>query len=199
MIERGEDHIYRCKGVFVPSVTQILDFFTEQKGKAFFKKEHAVRGRMVHLFTQLVDSNDFIRTDLSDETEGYLDAYEKFKKDTDPEWFYSEEIVFSPELWYAGTLDRLGIVSGKTAIVDFKTGPMSPIHSLQLAAYALAVNMSDSIEEGLIVELKKTGKYRINLIPLSDSIEAWMHLAHWVRWRDRNEGIYTQIERRARS
>jgi hypothetical protein len=51
----------------------------------------------------------------------------------------SEKLVFSREHGYAGTVDIIGTLSGRLAVLDIKTGrSVYPEYKLQLAAYAVA-------------------------------------------------------------
>lgn len=79
----------------------------------------ANRGTAVHLLTQLLDENDLGEYDLNQE--GYLKAYEAFKK----EWEFVPEVIervmAHPFYFFAGRPDRGGLIRGKKAVVEIKT------------------------------------------------------------------------------
>lgn len=69
----------------------------------------------------------------------YLASFRNFLDDFKPEYEMSEATVYSPAESYAGTLDAIVRIGGRSLLVDYKTG--KDIYSdvaLQLAAYAHA-------------------------------------------------------------
>lgn len=80
--------------------------------------------------------------------------------------FEAEDTVYSDIYQYAGTLDLVGYVNGKLAVIDLKTSSgIYPEMKIQIAAYANAFNemhQSDEVlgkvEEGWVVKLAKDAK-----------------------------------------
>lgn len=142
------------EGGYVPSVTTILEAYP--KDASYFKwlkdvggdadairDEAGRRGSLVHELTERYDSGEEVS--YIDENgrpkykmlewsmfERYVDFTENHKPNID----MIEVHMVSSELGYAGTLDRILSIDGKTYLVDIKTsGSIYPSYWLQLAAY----------------------------------------------------------------
>lgn len=85
-------------------------------------------------------------------------AWEDWAKSVHLEPIASEQVIWSREFQYAGTLDLLAKVNGKLAVIDWKTGKSvySEAH-LQNAAYRHAIREMGhgDPEEGYIIRLPK--------------------------------------------
>ena len=69
----------------------------------------------------------------------YLASFRNFLEDFAPEFEMSEATVYHTREAYAGTLDAIVRIGGRTLLVDYKTGKdIYPEVALQLAAYAHA-------------------------------------------------------------
>jgi hypothetical protein len=80
-----------------------------------------------------------MRPILTPDTAPLFDQWLAFLRDWkfQPEW--SEAMVVSERHGYAGTLDLIGLLAGRRALIDVKTGSyMAPDMGLQLAAYSRA-------------------------------------------------------------
>lgn len=176
-----ETHTYTVDGVVVPSVTQICEPITAGKYPPSGVVEQAARrGSRIHELCALYDMDA-----LPDEFEGdllpYVQAWANFCRDYSPEWLYIEKPMYCgitikaadhyEERIVAGTLDRLGVVGGKTVVVDIKTAqsldrPAKIALACQLAAYAELARRSALLppfvrQDHFGVQLLKTGTYRI--------------------------------------
>jgi len=72
----------------------------------------------------------------------------------------SEELVFSKDNWYAGTMDLMAEIDGVLTLADFKTSSnIYPDMAVQLGAYRLAYGeMGNPLpEEKLIINIQKNG------------------------------------------
>jgi hypothetical protein len=140
-------------GGYVPSVTTILEAFP--KDAAYFKwikevgsdadairDEAGRRGSVVHQLTEEYDAGhevSFIGQDAPKYKmlewamfERYVDFTETHK----PEIVMMEQNFASPELGYAGTIDRVIELNGKRILMDIKTSNnLHQSYWLQLAAY----------------------------------------------------------------
>jgi hypothetical protein len=66
-------------------------------------------------------------------------AFSKWQQAAQFEPIASERLVLSREHGYAGTVDLIGTLNGRLAVLDIKTGRgIYPEYKLQLAAYAIA-------------------------------------------------------------
>ena len=73
--------------------------------------------------------------DNSPEAIGFKNWQKKFK----PEFIETEQILFHPELLYAGTCDLICKIKGETWIIDYKTSnKLYNKNGLQLTSYAMA-------------------------------------------------------------
>lgn len=99
----------------------------------------------------------------SEEAKSSIGAFREWVKTNDIEWVSSEEKVFHPHRWYAGTVDAVARVNGDFSVIDFKTSAAiySPYH-LQCAAYAKCVELiyGEEVEKAYILRFdKKTGDF----------------------------------------
>lgn len=123
-------HTYTFNGRIVPSVSQILleeGFINTQ----FFTEEGRSRGSLVHrcIENHVRGAHCFQIPSV----EPYLTAFKNFQKDCD--WVAEIIEVKMGCEQYAGTPDQIGLFQGNRAILDLKTGSISPATGLQLAAY----------------------------------------------------------------
>lgn len=130
-----EKHLYTLDGVELPSVTEIcrfLNYDTAVNAKPWLRDAAAARGTRVHEWCMLYDYDALDFSDIEPCEMGYVQAYLSFLRDYRPQWQFIEHSIGSDRLGYAGTLDRYGLIDGKTAIVDLKT--TSVLRKVPLAA-----------------------------------------------------------------
>jgi hypothetical protein len=141
-------------GNYYPSVTTILDAYP--KGPEYYawlkktgedsdavRDEAGRRGSIVHQLTELFDSGEEVT--LMNE-QGYIsykmvewamfERYIEFRRRFPLEIIHTELNLVSPELGFAGTLDRVIEMNGRRILLDIKTSnSIYPSYWLQLAAY----------------------------------------------------------------
>jgi hypothetical protein len=141
-------------GTPVPSVTTILDCYP--KGAAFFewlkkngtdsdeiRDEAGRKGSRVHAMTERYDLGEEVSLltpdgDISMNLAEWnmFEKYVSFRERFQPTISSIELNMVSSNLGYAGTLDRIIELNGKTILLDIKTsGAVYPHYWLQLAAY----------------------------------------------------------------
>jgi len=160
-----DKHAYRLDGRPIPSVTTILqsagivDYrFVKKEDREFY----LTRGSYIHTATQYLDEGDLNLEDLDPEIRGYVEGYVKFKKDTGFTPTMIEFRSFNASLWYAGTLDRVGMLNGNRVIVDFKSGTVAKWVELQtLGGYAQMTGVGP-VTAGYGLELKADGTYNLS-------------------------------------
>lgn len=141
-------------GNFYPSVTTILDAYP--KGPEYFawlkkvgedsdniRDEAGRRGSTVHMLTEkydggeevsLMNENGFIGFKMSEWAQ--FERYIEFRSCFAFTVIDTELNLISPELGFAGTLDRVIEMNGKRILLDIKTSnAIYPSYWLQLAAY----------------------------------------------------------------
>jgi hypothetical protein len=146
---------YKCgEDGYVPSVTTILESYP--KGAAYYEwlKKHGEdsdnirdeagrRGSVVHNLTERYDNGEEVSLinnhgviDFKISEWSMFEKYVDFRNRFPAEIFYQEKNIISEKLGFAGTLDRVMNIEGKTLLVDIKTsGAIYNSYWLQLAAY----------------------------------------------------------------
>lgn len=162
-----EKHEYRFGGWRVPSVTEILSPITADgysKINPAVLEHAAMKGTVVHDWCQLYDfdcADEFMPTEIAP----YCQAYMDFVRDYKPQWEKIEEIIYCADRFYAGRLDRYGIIQGRESVVDIKTiaNPTTKNHisvCCQTAAYAYAIDPV-GMPRRYALYLQKDGTYKL--------------------------------------
>ena len=140
-------------GGYVPSVTTILEAFP--KDAAYFKwikevgsdadairDEAGRRGSVVHQLTEEYDAGNEVSFIGQDAPKykmlewAMFERYVDFTETHKPEIVMMEQNFASPELGYAGTIDRIIKLNDKKILMDIKTSNnLHQSYWLQLAAY----------------------------------------------------------------
>lgn len=163
-------HTYYIDDVAVPSVTQICGILTAGKysGNQGLIDAARARGTAVHELCEAYDYGTL--EEVPAELAGYVKAYADFVRDYRPEWQYIEHAMYSKRLAMAGTCDRIGVIDGKSCVVDIKTTvnmdrPSKLSLATQLLLYeALYYDISGEEVTGnsFGVQLKRDGNYTIH-------------------------------------
>lgn len=141
-------------GQYVPSVTTILDAFPKSAEYfAWIKKygedadtirdEAGRRGSIVHELTELYDQgeevsflNDYGFPKFKMLEWSMFERYVEFSETHNPKIDMIEVHMIDEILGFAGTIDRIININGKSMLLDIKTsGAIYPSYWLQLAAY----------------------------------------------------------------
>ena len=170
--DRG--HIYMLEGERIPCVSDLCRFLHREiyKDAPLWQLEAAAdRGTKVHAATEVLDKTG--QAEIEDEYLPYLQAYAKFRQEHDVHWELIEYADYHPELRYAGTIDRYGLVDGIKTLMDIKT-TYTVYRSLcgaSLNLYRLILEARDKqVERLLILHLRKDGTYRTIWIDIDDSV-----------------------------
>jgi len=139
---------------FVPSVTTVLQAYPKdahfyswikQVGEDAdtIRDEAGRRGSIVHSLTErydageevnLLDNGGNINFKMSEWT--MFERYVEYRQQVQQEIMFSEINFISEQLGYAGTIDRIVNINGKTYLIDIKTSnSIYDYFWLQLAAY----------------------------------------------------------------
>lgn len=154
----------------LPSVTQIILFisneFYGQIDPATLHKA-ADRGTRVHEAIELMDQG--IWTPVEDDMAGYIQAYQRWKADFEPEIVATEWRGYHRSMFYAGTVDKIVRLpsEGKgLIIVDLKTSStyFPFLVDVQLAGYAQMIESwpGMKIDSTWGLQLKADGSYKIH-------------------------------------
>lgn len=164
----ADTHTYRLGDAVVPSVTTILKAVTDLDGiNPHILAYAADRGTAVHYACELYDLDDLDWSSLSDELVPYVEAWVDFRASTGFKPERIESRVFHPGLFYAGTLDRTGVLYDERSVIDIKTtATMYPWVGLQTAAYQEALHASEPEAprhtKRYAVQLKNDGKWKLH-------------------------------------
>ena len=124
----------------------------------------------------------------------HMANFDRFLADYRPEWHAAEAAVFSRKYGYAGTLDGIVGIGGKSYILDVKTSKAlyADTFPLQLAAYAHAefIGLPDGtegtmppIDGGVILHLTAED-YRLVQVRIdADVFNAFLYVVQAYRWQ----------------
>jgi hypothetical protein len=105
-------------------------------------------------------------TDLS----GYTDAARRFLRDSGFSTTCCEQLAYHPIYKYAGRFDRVGTLrNDNLAIIDWKTGIITPTVRLQLAAYVNLLPNPLSYRR-IAVKLNCNGTYKVYEFPSLETV-----------------------------
>lgn len=137
-----EHHEYKIDGRVYPSVTTILTGcqLTGMETDSPMLKEKIINagkfGRAVHTVTELYDRGTLDMNTVDEPLIPYLDAWKLFRKECSFTPTEIEARAYHHIYKVPGTIDRIGELFGKMAIVDIKSSAKMPVClGLQTAAY----------------------------------------------------------------
>lgn len=170
-------HTYTIDGQPVPSVTQILaDMgFIDT---AFFTEYGRQRGTFVHQIIGWSITGEIDESTIDPELQGYLDAWGSFCANTGFVSTSTEKPLGSVLHRFCGTPDHIGMLNGREAVVDAKTGVIAPWVGIQLAGYEILYGMP---LKRFALALKEDGKY--SLKEFTDRQDRGIFLAALACWQ----------------
>lgn len=174
-------HTYVLNGAALPSVTTICRFlcYDYRSDRPWLAEIAARRGTAVHEACTLLDYGE--EPEEAPEIAGYLTAYRRFLRDERPDWTAIERPIGSLSLGFAGTPDRCGILGGKRAIVDIKTGSAlrRPALSAQLNGYHLLCMEHGFAAERLYgLRLDRSGIYELVSVEIDKLLFSACYILH---------------------
>lgn len=167
-------HIYMLDGERLPCVSDLCRFLHREiyKDAPVWQMEAAAdRGTKVHAATEVLDKRG--RAEIEDEYLPYLQAYAKFRQEHEVQWELIEHSDYHPQLMYAGTIDRYGMVDGYSTLVDLKTtrSVYKPLCGASLNLYRMILEARQkSVERLMIIHLKKDGTYKLIKFAADDAV-----------------------------
>lgn len=135
-----ETHTYQLDGLEVLGVSKIIAL-AGLSDMTWCSEEALKRGSFVHTALEYEDQGQLDEADLDPKLLGYVNAWRKFKTEAKATVHAIESRVFHPLYKYAGTLDRLIEIDGKTYLVDIKSGSPDSWHPIQTALYAMTFDL----------------------------------------------------------
>ena len=152
-----EKHEYSYGGKQLPSVTTVIKEILniEYPDYAIY---HATRGTFVHKAIELWFKGVLDFETVDEAVKPYLDSFIKFQEKAKIEPVILEERFADKNITFAGTVDIVGKVKGKTYLFDIKTGQKQDSYNAQMAGYKKLLNDNDIYIDGIyILDLKPTG------------------------------------------
>lgn len=181
-------HTYEVGGIVYPSVTKILstaglspDFSMILPSVLESKRQLGID---VHEQTQLVDMG------AEPSNDGYVQAYTRFKTETDFQPVEIELPVYSKTYGYAGTIDRVGELKGKLSILDIKTTQAldMPYMGPQTAGYEIAYKEWTEYKKIMpryILQLKPDGTYKLVQCKKKEDTNIFLYALQITKWRNK--------------
>lgn len=143
---------------------QLKKILEEARKKHQEKKEDAATvGGLIHKWIQeyiewQLGRGEEPKEPINDQMKLGMQAFLAWSKDHNVKFKETEKKVYSKKYGYAGTIDFIGKVNGKSSVVDFKTGsgPWYE-HVLQISAYkeAYEEETKEKLEERWILKIDK--------------------------------------------
>ena len=158
-------HTYAIDGSAVPSVTTVL---RDVLGNQFEGLDpiYMQRGLVAHaLYHLLATGEDLGSYEFDERLRGNVEGWQAFIRTSGAEILGSEMRVGSKLHRYAGTLDLLCVINGKTTVVDYKS-TATKRDALQLAGYVMALNETKGIkaDQAVSVEINGDGGFKMGKI-----------------------------------
>ena len=169
-----KSHVYELDGDRIPCVSDLCRFIHKEiyKDAPLWQMEAAAdRGTKVHAATEALDKTG--RAEIEDSYLPYLQAYAQFRQEHEVQWELIEYADYHPELMYAGTIDRYGMVDGYRTLADLKTTyrVYKPLCGASLNLYRLILEARQkTVERLMIIHLKKEGTYKLVNIPIDGAV-----------------------------
>ena len=186
-------HVYMLNGVIIPGVTSILQMAgigpdLSLIPAAILNQKRDI-GTFVHEAAEYIDMG--AEPEYYPGADGYIEAYRRFKADYVFDPIEAEMQVYSKTLKYAGTIDRIGMISGKLSILDIKTTSILEIGYVgpQTAAYEKAYKELAGERKSLMryaLQLKPDGTYKLQKCTDKEDFMAFMAALNVYRWRERH-------------
>jgi len=183
-----ESHRYYVQGVEIPGVTRIIDALFPHSGAQFYTDVARERGTAVHRACEYFLEGDLDESSLDERIAGHVEALRRFLRESGFVATHTEERVISSRYRFAGTLDLVGPLNGRNALIDFKTGEPLPQHALQTAAYQIAFEEMGlgRIEDRFGLYLRGDGRYRLKKFENVMDRQMFLSGAAVFQWRNQH-------------
>lgn len=184
-----ETHICKVDGIFVPTVTQVIqdNFESNLSFVDPWVLERATRfGRFFHKAAHLIDLEMLDESSIDPGLVSWLDAYKKFKLENVDRFLAMEELCYNKDLRVSGTPDRIAVMKdGSIAVLEYKTSSgVSKTWRLQTAGYQ---HISDlNATRRIIIKFTKDGFKIIEHKDETDK-DAFIWACFLTKWRLNNK------------
>lgn len=185
-------HEYRLDGQVLPSVTQVIQA-AGLIDKSWFDEYSRGRGVAVHMATAMLDGDELDEQSVDPAIVGYIAAWRKFVTESGFDASFIEARCCNLTCRYAGTIDRAGIMNGRQAVIDIKTGALNPVVGVQLAAYQAMYHQTFNTPgsppaKTYAVQLKEDGSYSMREYLPRENWPVFLACLNIFNWK-KNKGV----------
>ncbi len=177
----SERHEYRLDGALIPSVTQILRPLTDHEYRyvaADVMERASALGTAVHRMIELDCAGILDEAALHDDLRIYLGQWRQFRAQSGFVPIHSEQRVCSRAFGYAGTLDLIGRLNGRIALIDAKRCASVPkTAGPQTAGYETAFREQSGMTDPIDRFALHLAPERWRLVPFTDPADKRVFLA----------------------
>jgi hypothetical protein len=183
-------HTYWLDKKKFDSVTKILAYVGLSRNYDGISSFYAQRGTAVHKAVELVDKGTLDDATLDPRIAPYVRGYRKFVRESGYKPDSWEVPLYHDGLGFAGTIDKVGTLSGRFGILDIKTSrSLDPAVEPQLCAYTVLWNEhypERPAEFKYALQLKDDGGYSLATKYSERSVDLWLSIMDVYRWKQRN-------------
>ena len=166
VFDRGK-HLFIVNNEVWPSITQVLRA-AGMIDDRWFDDYSALRGTYVHKICELDLADNLNESTIDDKLLGYYEAWRRFRRDMRYIVNETEKPRVNNYYQFGGIADTVGVLNGKSAVVDIKTGAEIPATRIQTAAQTLLFDWPILTRYSL--QLKPDGKYKLNSYPVESNV-----------------------------
>lgn len=180
-----QGHKYTLDGEELPSVSELCRFLSREiyGDVAQWRLDQAAdRGTAVHKATEALDK--YGKVDVQDGILPYLQAYLSFRREHPAEWQKIEWQAYHQEDLVAGTMDRVGMLDGKSSVLDIKTSysvtrKHKVLYTAQLTWYKRICERNGiNIDKMFVLHLKKDATYKLIQLEPDDELAHSLLVLH---------------------
>jgi hypothetical protein len=172
-------HTYTVDGRRFPSVTEVVGMLRPESSAREDVLEYKRKlGKAVHKAIELMEAGTLDPDSLDPAIVPFVDAWRKFKTETEFSVLHSEMIVVSKKLRVAGTLDLTGMRSKYIELLDLKAvWAMGDETAIQTAGYSILYEEMTGVKVDMRggLQLLRDGTYRYH--PYKDANDRNVFLA----------------------
>lgn len=176
------------------SVTHILQYLGLTHDYSNVSSFYADRGTAVHKAVEFVDKGTLDDATVDPIIRPYVAAYRRFVRESGYVHSHWEVPLHHPILGYAGTIDKVGRLHGRTGILDIKTSrSVDPAVELQLCAYQVLWNEHHAQQPSQwkyalqLTDEGPEGKYNLITKYSGTSVDAWLSTVDVFKWKVKNK------------
>ncbi len=157
-----KDHLYWKNDLRIPGISEVMKAAGLIDAR-WFTEHSREKGSAAHKACHFFDEDDLDETTMDPVIAPHVAAWKKFREETGFKPVIIEKSLHSVVYNFAGTPDRAGILNGQEVIVEIKTGGISFLTGLQLAAQDILLAEAEGFraKKRFAVQTKNTGSYKL--------------------------------------